>query len=357
MEDDISEIDDETTAPDGSEEDGNTEGGEGDEGGDAENSIAPGFPIPPSCSKSNVVATQSWVFHVLRKFWNWTRFFATQSIRVAGGMYARKIKTGELEGDEIYAKRLVLLDPKGKPTVVYIDEEGNLKHEYKFEDLFIFGDSEVELKRYAYRYPEISANFIGVTPMETLLNFIPFQSEEAKEFNGVMCPKIGEADGAEELIKETLLLKCPETKKITGLKIVDADGNPIRTLDFEPPEGVNVRRLTINMPSFKPPEGEEGEPCRVVLPGDIMDGYGRFKPFVPPFLKPPYPPPPHLFPPTPPVVPPHIKPVPPKLSPDLFDDKSLDDLDDGSDLFGDDYAGLGNEEETPNNPLYVEPGF
>ena len=119
-----------------------------------------------------------------------------------------------------------------------------------------------------------------------------------------------------------------------------------------------MRRLTINMPCFKPIDGEFGETSYVVLPGDILDGYGQFKPFVPPFLKPPYPPP-HFVPPTPPVVPPHVKPIlPPNMSDDIFEEQ---DIDDGDDLFAD----LGKEEgvdqegneETPNQPLYVNPGY
>ena len=104
------------------------------------------------------------------------------------------------------------------------------------------------------------------------------------------------------------------------------------------------------MPCFKPPEGQTGETSYVVLPGDIMDGYGQFKPFVPPFLKPPYPPPPHLFPPTPPVVPSTVKPiVPPNLPADIFEDQ---DIEDGDDLFSD-----LDDPETPNDPLRIEPGY
>ena len=54
------------------------------------------FPFPIGDTKSNVVATQSWVYKTLRGFWNWTKFFATQSMRVAGGLYARRVKTMEL---------------------------------------------------------------------------------------------------------------------------------------------------------------------------------------------------------------------------------------------------------------------
>lgn len=323
----------------------------------------PGFPIPPHNKNLNVVATQSWVYRTLKGFWNWTRFFATQSLQVAGGMYAKRVKTGELQGDEIYAKKLVLIDPNGKPAVVYIDELGNLQRQYKYEDVFMYAPKGIDVKSYVYRFPNIISNFAGLTPIETMLNFIPYQTNDTKEFNGVNCPRICEADGGDELLKETFLIKCQETKKIVGLKVVDSDGELVKQLDFAPPEGKIVRRLTINMPCFAPTSGLDDETCYVVLPGDILDGYGQFKPFVPPFLKPPVPPPP-FFPPTPPVVPPHVRPtVPPNLSPDLFDDQEIED---GDDLFadiGNEFADLGNEDsepsedETPNQPLYIGPDY
>lgn len=286
-------------------------------------------------------------------FWNWTRFFATQSIRVAGGLYAKFIKSDEIQGGDVYAKRLVLLDQRGKPAVIYIDEKGDLQREYKFEDVYIYGDGDVEIKSYFYRVPgDIMRNFIGLTPLETAMSFTEFQKEgDIVELNEKTCPRLCEADGLDELVPETLLFKCPSTKKIVGLKVLDEDGELVKLLDFAPPEGKVVRQLTVNMPCFKPPEGETGETSHVVLPGEIMDGYGQFKPFIPPFLRPPFPVPPHFCPPVPPVVPPHVKPtVPPDLSPDIFDDV---DIDVGDDLFGDITGG----EETPNQPMRVDPAY
>ena len=199
--------------------------------------VPPGFPIPPKFLGSNVVATQSWVYRMMKGFWNWTRFFATQTLQVASEMYSKRIKTEELQGGDVYAKRLVLLDPKGKPAVVYIDENGDLQREYKFEDVFLYGGDGVDIKSYFYRIPgNIMANFVGLTPIETLMNFTPFQKiDDSVEFNGKTCPRLCEADGIDELVKETLLLKCPQTKKIVGLKVVDSDGELVKELDFEPP--------------------------------------------------------------------------------------------------------------------------
>lgn len=355
----------------GSSDDGSSEDGGSDETEQTNNVypeihvVPPGFPLPPSILKSNVVATQSWVYRTLKGFWNWTKFFATQTLQVAGRMYAKKIKTLELQGDDIYAKRLVLLDPKGKPAIVWIDENGDLQREYKYEDVYLYLQDGVEVKSYVYRFPEIITNFYGLTPIETYINFIPYQSNDTKELNGNTCPRLCEADEADEIIKETLLLRCNETQRIVGLKVLDSDGELLKRLDFTPPDGVNVRRITVNMPCFKPAEGQEGETSYVVLPGEIMDGNSQFRPFVPPFLKPPMPPP-QFCPPTPPVVPPVVKPivVPPNLSPDLFDDKHIDELEDASWLFSDGNSGFNNigteqegEEETPNQPFYIQPGY
>jgi hypothetical protein len=39
--------------------------------------------IGGNSTSSNVVATQSWVVNALKRFWDWTRFFATEQLKVA----------------------------------------------------------------------------------------------------------------------------------------------------------------------------------------------------------------------------------------------------------------------------------
>lgn len=128
-------------------------------------------------NKSNVVATQSWVWQVIKKVWGWTKFFATESAQVAGGLTAGRIKTNELQTGDIYAQKIVLLDPDGKPAVLHINGSGELKIDYDYQDVFIY-PGDLDIRNYVYRYgtkPEnMATNFVGLTPYETLLNFIPY---------------------------------------------------------------------------------------------------------------------------------------------------------------------------------------
>lgn len=165
---------------------------------------------------SNVVATQSWVFWVLKKFWDWTRFFATKTLHVAGGLNAGRVKTGELQAGDIYAKRIMLLDPEGNPAVLHINGEGKFQVDYEYKDAFFYpgvDDTAVKIQSFVYRFgtePEVIArNFVGLTPFEIMLNFVPFESNCYREMNGKVCYKLCEADGVEERIDKTLLVTCP----------------------------------------------------------------------------------------------------------------------------------------------------
>ena len=82
--------------------------------------------VDPTSEKSNVVATQSWVFKVLNNFWKWTKFFATESMQVAGGIHAGRVKTCELQTNDIYATKIYLLDREGRPCVLHVNELGEL---------------------------------------------------------------------------------------------------------------------------------------------------------------------------------------------------------------------------------------
>ena len=269
---------------------------------------------------SNVVATQSWVFNALKRFWKWTKFFATESLQVAGGINSERVNTGELQTNNIYATRLNLVDPHGRAMTIRVNEAGELVKEYDFQNVFVYpgaGDGAVKMKNYVYRYDKkrrMADNFIGLTPYETLLNFIPFHSQVTATVNDVVCPLICPADGQEKLVDWTLLFQCPSSHKITKLEIWDKDLMLKREI---PVEGTDVRNLTINMPAFKK-IGEDEEVLHVALP--IRGGDGQTKPFIPPFLLPPKPP---------------CMPHPP--CPDIFNDEQCFPVDE-DDLFNDDNA-------------------
>lgn len=261
--------------------------------------------VDPTSEKSNVVATQSWVFKVLNNFWKWTKFFATESMQVAGGIHSGRVKTCELQTNDIYATKIYLLDREGKPCVIYVNDLGELKTDYDFKNVFVYpgDDSNLEFKKYVYRYGQsderIAGNFVGLTPYEILLNFVPFESNSYKKFNDKECYRICPADGEDVRVDGTMLVTCAQTKKITGVEVLDQDGQVIKSL-LEIPEDRTYRRLTINMPCFK--DIESGEKQHIVLPSDFPSiGGGAYKPFVPPFLLPPKPP--YFIPPAKPSVP------------------------------------------------------
>lgn len=104
--------------------------------------------------------------------------------------------------------------------------------------------------RYGQSDEKVAGNFVGLTPYELLLNFVPFESNSVKQFNGIDCYRICSADGEDIRVDGTFLITCPQTKKIVGVEVLDADGQPVKQL-LEIPSDVTCRRLTINMPSFK----------------------------------------------------------------------------------------------------------
>ena len=253
------------------------------------------YPDENTIRKSNVVATQSWVYRVLKRFWDWTKFFATESMQVAGGLNAGRVSTCELQTEDAYATRLTLLDPNGRPAQIYINELGELKIDYDFRNVFVYpGSGDLDIGKFVYRYgmePEvIASNFVGLTPYELQLNFVKFESNCHKEFNGKSCNNLCTADGIEEQIDKTLLFTCPMTKKITKVYVVDVDGQPIGDpfIDLSEDERT-FRKMTINMPSFLEEGAEVAQ--RVILPSEFPSlENGAFQPFVPPFLLPPKPP-------------------------------------------------------------------
>lgn len=309
---------------------------------------------PAVDEKSNVVATQSWVFRVLKKFWGWTKFFATESMQVAGGIHAGRVKTCELQTNEAYATKLTLVDPNGRPGVIYINEQGELKIDYDFQNVYVYpGTGDLEIKSFVYRYgtdnEHIASNFVGLTPYELMLNFVDFGSNDYKTFNDQSCFKLCSADGKDELVDKTLLFKCPQTKKIVSVKIVDVDGQMVGEPLMEIPDDRNFRTLTINMPSFR--DLESGKTQYVTLVGDYPTlGNGAFKPFIPPFLLPPKP---HFFvPPTKPITVPEEA-MQASLSNDIFDDQEV--------TVGDDiFENLGKEETDEQDfdePISLTSGY
>lgn len=210
--------------------------------------------------------------------------------------------------------------------------------EYDFKEVFFYpGAGDAKIWRFVYRYKDVARNFIGLTPLETVLNFVPFESNCHKELNDKVCYRVCTADGEDEVVDKTLLVTCPQTKRIVGLEVLDSDGEHLNYIVDPQEMGQNdvFRKMTINMPSFKAPEAEQYD--HIVLPGDfpsICSNVG--KPFVPPYLLPMLPP--MMVPPVKPIVPPDH--LPPALENDIFDDNQ-------SIAISDYFDHLGEEEQVP----------
>ena len=111
------------------------------------------------------------------------------------------------------------------------------------------GNEDIQIKQFVYRSADIARNFVGLTPYEILLNFVPFESAEYKILNDKVCYKVCPADGENEYIKHTLLLQCGKFKRITGIKVVDKTGELCQRINL--PRGKVLTKVTINMPLFQ----------------------------------------------------------------------------------------------------------
>ena len=64
--------------------------------------------IVEQASKSNVIATQSWVSKILRRFCRWTNVFHTGVLHAMAQVCTPKLDAKEINSDEIYAKSIIL---------------------------------------------------------------------------------------------------------------------------------------------------------------------------------------------------------------------------------------------------------
>lgn len=239
------------------------------------------------------------MYRVLRGFWDWTRFFATKQLRVAGSLDAGRLSCPEIRANDIYATKFTLLDGEGRPAEIFI-QDGELKVNYDFHDVFVYPVDGINMLKYVYRYPKTIENFTGLTPYETYINFIPYESNETCRLDGKDCPRLCSANGKEIPVLPTpMLITCPTMKKIVRLQIVDEDGKAVKSIEI-PERDDPTRLLTLNMPSFR----EAGTEIvhRVQLPSSgSIDAYTRNS-VVPPYLRPAFPcgchhpPRPHLLP-------------------------------------------------------------
>ena len=85
--------------------------------------------------------------------------------------------------DEIYAKSIILTNENGGMVKLKVGKDGKIDISETFCDVFVY-PNECLVREYLYRSDDIVANFAGLTPDQTLLNFVPFIGWKRSEFNG-----------------------------------------------------------------------------------------------------------------------------------------------------------------------------
>ena len=126
---------------------------------------------------------------------------------MAGPINSALLTTGEVQTDDLYTRRILLLDPDGRPCEIYIDKTGHIVCNYEYQNVYVY-PKDVQTRKFLYRY-DIITDFVNLTPAETLVNFVQFQSPAYKELNGQTCYKLCPADSEDKNVDHTLLFTCP----------------------------------------------------------------------------------------------------------------------------------------------------
>lgn len=221
-------------------------------------------------SKSNVIATQAWVSKLLKRFCCWTRLFHTDVLHATSEVVTANVKAREAHLGDIYANSIVLTNEDGGMVRIKVGKDGKIDIEETLCDVFVYpGDCLV--REYLYRSEDVVKNFAGLTPYQTLLNFVPFVGWKKSEFNGQTCYILCEADGKDEFVGRTLLFSIPPDKVARRVVVLDANGEEVKYYSI--PYEDNIRQLTINLPRFWNTETEEM--CQVRLPEPTSTWVGR----------------------------------------------------------------------------------
>ena len=137
-------------------------------------------------SKSNVIATQSWVSSVLRGFCAWTRVFHTNVLHALCEVVTPKLKSKEAHIDEVCAKSLVLANEDGVKVRITVGKDGKLDVQEATWDVFLY-PLDCFVREYFYLDDDVVGNFAGMGPFQTLLNFSTFKGKKSCDFKGRRC--------------------------------------------------------------------------------------------------------------------------------------------------------------------------
>lgn len=212
---------------------------------------------------SNVIATQSWVSRILRRFCWWTKVFHTDVLHVSTETHTPYLKSDTIECNDIYAKGLTLVGENGAMVRLSVGEDGRLKISDTFCDVFVYPTNNVFVREYLYRdHEKVAKNFTGLTEWQVLLNFVPFVNCRRVQHNGYTCQFLCRSDGEDDLVNHTLLFTMPPNKVAKDVVVVDEDGNEVKR--FSLPEQDGIKQLTVNLPHFRDPN--TGEIVNAPLP-------------------------------------------------------------------------------------------
>lgn len=221
-------------------------------------------------SKSNVIATQAWVSKLLKRFCCWTRLFHTDVLHATSEVVTTNVKASEAHLGDIYANSIVLTNEDGGMVRIKVGKDGKIDIEETLCDVFVYpGDCLV--REYLYRSTDVVANFAGLTPYQTLLNFVPFVGWKKSEFNGQTCYILCQADGNDAVVGRTLLFNFPPDKVAKRVVALDADGVELKS--YYIPED-NISQLTVNLPCFYNIGTDEMCYVRLPAPSPIWTGKG-----------------------------------------------------------------------------------
>lgn len=242
--------------------DGTTDGIDEVEGSESDNSNETTIGLVESARRSNVLATQKWVSRLLRRICAWTQVFHTNVLHAVCEVATKILRAKQIEADEVHATTIYLTNKDGGFVKICVNENGKLDIEETVADVFVYPD-ECFVREYLYRTSDVVENFAGLTPYQTLLNFVPFIGCKKVEHEGQICYLLCTADGSDDFIGRTLLFNLPAGKTVRAAKVVDANGTTVKEISV--PEGTN--QLTVNLPRFERTDGEfAGRKYEVEIP-------------------------------------------------------------------------------------------
>lgn len=201
-----------------------------------------------SC-KSNVLATQSWVSKILRRFCAWGQVFHTGVVHAAARICTDVLESSEVRSSKVIGDTIVLQNDQGMMVRLTVGPTGKLVVTEGICDVYVYPGDSTMVREFLYRKAEMVNEFAGLTPQQTLLNFVPFVSDKVVDKNGKKCFWLCTADGVNKTIDKTLLFNFPPAKVAESVVLLDSNLEVVKT--FPLPPDANIRQLTVNMPSFR----------------------------------------------------------------------------------------------------------